>query len=241
MNLVCKIPTRGRPEKFFATLVSFVTKQSEKNNVQYLISIDDDDETMPLESINNTLIDMRVDDICTVISAPRAGKIGSVNRDMEHAMEGWDIVLQPADDWICHGEDWDQRIVEEMELFEDLDGVVWFFDGYNREIDTLCIMGRKYYERFNYIYYPEYRTFWADTEFTEVADLLGKLVFVDEVLFEHQHPDWTHSHGYDGMKRGYDQLYIENDAQEDRDWDEELFHKRQARGFDLGDPEVTGV
>ena len=94
-------------------------------------------------------------------------------------------------------------------------------------------MGKPYYERFNYIYYPEYITFWADTEFTAVADLLDRMVFVPEVLFEHQHPDWTHSHGYDGQKRGYDQLYIDNDKPEDRDFDERLFYERKARNFDL--------
>ena len=152
---------------------------------------------------------------------------------MEHA-PAYDILMQPADDWICHGENWDAWLAIDMaDYFPDLDGVLWYFDGHNRDIDTLCIMGRTYYERFNYIYYPEYITFWADTEFTEVADRLEKLVFIDNVLFEHQHPDWTHSHGYDGQKRGYDELYHENDKQEDRDWDEELFKKRKAENFGL--------
>jgi hypothetical protein len=142
--------------------------------------------------------------------------------------------MQPADDWLALVEGWDKRVVEEMDdCFDDGDGVVWFFDGHNRETDTLSIMGKPYYERFNYLYYPEYITFWADTEFTAVADLLDRLSFVPEVLFEHQHPDWLQSRGYDGQKKGYDQLYIENDKQEDRDFDERLFHERKAVDFGL--------
>jgi hypothetical protein len=67
--------------------------------------------------------------------------------------------MQPADDFTCQYTGWDQRVVEELDVFDDYDGVVWFFDGYQPNIDTLSIMGRKYYERFNYIYYPCYRTF----------------------------------------------------------------------------------
>lgn len=145
----------------------------------------------------------------------------------------YDILMQPADDWKALVYSWDEFIVDEMKFFPDLDGVVWFYDGHQPKIDTLSIMGRKYYERFNYIYYPEYRTFWADNEFTEVADLLDRLIFVPAVLFEHQHPDWMFSQGYDGQKRGYDQLYIENDKPEDKAWDENLFKKRKLNNFGL--------
>jgi hypothetical protein len=230
MKILCKLPTRGRPEKFFATLESLTSRASGDHDIQYLVSIDNDDNTMHTSKVLGKLEAMAGVD---VVSAPRAGKIGSVNRDMAHALDGWDVVMQIADDFICLVDDWDVRIAEEMEAFPDGDGVVWFFDGYNRDTDTLCIMGRKYYDRFGYIYNPDYRTLWADTEFTAVADLLNKLVFCDEVLFRHEHPDWLQSRGYDGQKRGYDQLYIDNDKPEDREWDERLFHERKAKNFDL--------
>tara|TARA_Y100000996_G_scaffold121288_1_gene90912 strand:+ start:1725 stop:2423 length:699 start_codon:yes stop_codon:yes gene_type:complete len=230
MDLLVKFPTRGRCDRFFTVLDSFVEKQSGDHNCHYLVSCDNDDETM-----NNPETIKRLEsyDNLSYYFDDRAGKIGSVNRDMDKA-PNYDILMQPADDWLALVNGWDDRIVEEMDvMFDDGDGVVWFFDGHNREIDTLCIMGKPYYERFNYIYYPEYITFWADTEFTAVADLLGRLSFSPDVLFEHQHPDWLHSHGYDGQKQGYDQLYIDNDKQEDRDFDERLFHERKARDFDL--------
>jgi hypothetical protein len=230
MKILCKLPTRGRPEKFFATLESLTSRASGDHDIQYLVSIDDDDNTMHTSKVLGKLEAMAGVD---VVSAPRAGKIGSVNRDMAHALDGWDVVMQISDDFICLVDGWDNRIAEEMEAFPDGDGVVWFFDGFNRETDTLCIMGKKYYDRFGYIYNPDYRTLWADTEFTAVADLLDKLVFCDEVLFRHDHPDWLHSHGYDGQKQGYDELYMENDKSEDREWDENLFNTRKMKNFDL--------
>lgn len=230
-RILCKIPTRTRPSEFDATLQSFVEMQSSVVKVTYLISLDNDDDSM------REYVDAKkewLEDIgARVVWGERAGKIGSVNRDMEYAPEDYDVVMQTADDFRCLEFGWNSRIMQEISVFDNLDGVVWFYDGFQPNIDTLSIMGRKYYERFNYIYYPEYRTFWADNEFTEVADRLDRLVFCDDVLFVHEHPDWTHSRGYTGVNEGYDELYKENDKPEDRDWDEKLFHDRKANNFGL--------
>lgn len=237
-KILVKFPTRGRPDKFFETLDSFIEKQSGKHSIHYLVSLDEDDETACVSFIDDLkirasegldegfCIDWRY--------APRAGKIGSCNRDMEFAPPNWEIIMQVADDFICHGQNWDDRVVEELEAFEDGDGALWVFDGHQHEMCTLSIMTRKYYERFGYIYYPEYITFYPDREWTEVADKLHRLVFIKDVLFEHRHPDWMGTVcGYAGVNELYDDLYKENDHQEDRDHDEKLFFGRQKRNFDL--------
>ncbi len=239
-NILVKFPTRGRPDAFFRTLDSFIAKQSGKHDIHYLVSLDDDDDTVDASFIDGLKAhgignhSQKLGYCVNWIIGIRAGKIGSCNRDMQFAPPDWDIVMQIADDFICHGEDWDDVIVEELEAFEDKDGALWVFDGYQQEMCTLSIMTRKYYERFEYIYYPEYITFYPDREWTEVADLLGKLVFIKDVLFEHRHPDWMgFGHGYSGANELYDDLYKENDKQEDRDHDEALFNTRKLRNFDL--------
>ncbi len=83
------------------------------------------------------------------------------------------------------------------------------------------------------VYYPEYITWFPDTEFTEVADRLDKLVFIRDTIIEHQHPDWTHAHGHSGDQIGYDELYKENDRDEDRWEDERLFEERKKNNFGL--------
>lgn len=232
MHILCKIPTRSRPEQFIKTLSSFVNNESGLHKITYLISIDYDDDSMDHLVLKKTRELIGKDGI--IVLGSRAGKIGSVNRDMERAPKDYDILMQPADDWMVKKENWDDIVAREVcDSFPDLDGVVWFYDGHQPNIDTLCIMGKPYYERFNYIYYPEYVTFWADNEFTEVANLLDRLSFCEEVVFEHQHPDWIYSNGYDGKFKGYDQLYHENNKQEDRDWDERLFYTRRLINFGL--------
>ena len=230
MDILVKIPTRARTEQFFSVLNLIVESTSGDHNYHYLISCDNDDEQMNNPEVINRLESY---DNLSYYFDERAGKVGSVNRDMDKAPKNYDILMQPSDDSIVVEDDWDKRIVEEMDNFGDGDGVVWFYDGHNQATDTLCIMGRPYYERFNYIYYPGYITLWCDAEFTEAANLLDKLLFIPDVLFEHDHPDWNHSYGYDGQRRGYDQLYTENDNQEHRDADEKLYHERKEINFGL--------
>ena len=57
-------------------------------------------------------------------------------------------------------------------------------------LNTLCILGKKYYDRFGYIYNPEYISVWSDNEFMDVGNILEKQTYFDEVIIQHQHPDW---------------------------------------------------
>jgi hypothetical protein len=230
MKLLIKFPTRARHDKFFEVLDMYYEKLSGDVEYEFLITCDEDDVQM-----NNpdTIKKLESYENLSFYFGARDGKIGACNRDIER-VEDYDIVMQTADDMIPVVNGFDKIIVDEMEdCFPDLDGVLWFFDGYNMNTDTLCIMGRKYYERFGYVYYPEYITWFADTEFTEVADRLDKLAFIRDTIIEHQHPDWTHAHGHNGQQSGYDELYVENDRNEDREYDEELFNRRKMDNFGL--------
>jgi hypothetical protein len=55
----------------------------------------------------------------------------------------------------------------------------------------MSIMGRKYYERFGYIYHPSYQSLWCDNEAMEVAQMLGKYWYMGIQLFDHLHPAYN--------------------------------------------------
>ena len=38
--------------------------------------------------------------------------------------------------------------------------------------------------------YPDYKSLWADNEFMDVANILGKQTFIDIIIIHHKHPDW---------------------------------------------------
>jgi hypothetical protein len=52
------------------------------------------------------------------------------------------------------------------------------------------LLGKKYYNRFGYIYHPDYKSCWSDNEFMTVGNILKKQVYIDQVIIRHEHPDW---------------------------------------------------
>ena len=101
-------------------------------------------------------------------------KIEAVNADMDKVGD-WDVLLLASDDMIPQVKNYDEIIIQKMnEFFPDTDGVLWFNDGNRKDLNTLCILGKKYYNRLNYIYYPEYKSTWCDNEFTDVGNILKK-------------------------------------------------------------------
>ena len=140
-------------------------------------------------------------------------------------MEGseFDIVLLASDDMIPQKRGYDNIIRKDMvNTFEDGDGVLWYFDGYNRKTDTLSIMGKKYYDRFGYMYHPDYITFWADNEFQEVATRLKRIKFFDNVIIKHEHPD-------NNQQVTNDSTYQKNAISGDH----AIYNRREAKNFDL--------
>ena len=151
-------------------------------------------------------------------------KIHAVNRDIDTSGD-WDIILLASDDMIPIKDGYDKIIIEKMkENYPDTDGVLFFNDGYQgRRLNTLCILGKKYYERFNYIYHPDYKSTWSDNEFMSVADILDRQTYFDEVIIKHEHPDWGYGR--------HDSIHQKN--YNDLTHDQKTFINRRNKNFGL--------
>jgi hypothetical protein len=206
--LLIKFPSRSRYQRLLKTFKKYISLAKKPEQIKVIFSFDSDD-TIP-ENISEEL--SSIHSAIQICVGEPLGKIGAVNRDMEHAGE-YDILLLASDDMIPEYPGYDELIREKMfEHFPDTDGVLWFNDGFQKHnLNTLCIMGRKYYQRFGYIYHPAYKSLWCDNEFTEVAASLNKQIYFDTVIIRHVHPVIT--------RVGHDLLYEENDKyfQEDRE------------------------
>jgi hypothetical protein len=120
---------------------------------------------------------------------------------------------------------YDEVIREKMRAhYPDTDGVLWFNDGNRSDLNTLSILGKRYYDRFGYIYNPEYKSMYCDYEFMLVGNILGKQTYFPEVIIRHEHPEY----GY----RELDETYRSNDIPYIKDM--KVFHKRKAMNFDIG-------
>jgi hypothetical protein len=221
MKLLIKFPTRNRKNKFFTVLKKYQKLCEDIDNTFFLITLDNDDEEMnspEVADIFSTFKNLKY------VYGDSTSKIHAINRDLE-TVDEWDIVLLASDDMTPKIKGYDNIIRNKMkEHYPDTDGVLWFNDGHQgNNLNTLCILGKKYYERFNYIYHPEYKSVWSDNEFMLVGNILKKQTYFDEVIIEHEHPDW----GYGGR----DNIHIVNSKNESHD--RNLFLDRKNNNFYL--------
>ena len=221
MRLLIKFPTRNRKSKFFTVLEQYQTLCEDIENTFFLITLDNDDEEMNSPEVVNIFSTFKN---IKYVYGDSTSKIHAINRDLETENE-WDIVLLASDDMTPKVKGYDNIIRNKMkEHYPYTDVILWFNDGHQgTTLNTLSILGKKYYERFNYIYYPEYKSMWSDNEFMSVGNILEKQTYFDEVIIEHEHPDW----GFGGK----DSIHIKNVENETHD--KNLFLNRQSNKFYL--------
>lgn len=200
LRLLIKYPTRSRPEQFLSVLTKMVNTAKHPELLTFLVSFDVDDESM-----NGSILQRasQIHNGITFVAGTSRNKVHAINRDMEMAGD-WDIVVVASDDMIPQVEGWDEEIRNgfmeldsELPNFEtgylghsivypNLDKALWFFDGHQHRICTLVVMGKDRYNKFNYIYHPDYISLWCDNEWTEV----NQPVKNETILFKHEHPAW---------------------------------------------------
>ena len=224
MKILVKFPTRGRRDLFFQTLDLYYSMALDKKNLFFLVSLDNDDPEMSNADVNEKLLSY---DNLKFFYGVSKSKIHAVNRDLDLFMDDFDIIILASDDMIPQILGYDEIIRNKMnEFYPDLDGILFFNDGYRKdELNTLCILGREYYYRFGYIYYPGYVSLFADNEFMKVGYLLNKQIYIDECIIKHEHPD----NGFVGMSR--DNIHVLNNKF--YHFDKSLFEQRKSKNFDL--------
>lgn len=133
-----------------------------------------------------------------------------------------DIIVVMSDDFDCPPQ-WATALLRLTE--GKTDWIAKTPDGIQNWIITLPIMDRAYYNRFGYVYYPEYKHLFCDTEMTCVGDLLQRTIKLD-IHFQHNH--------YSVGKSKKDSISDRADAT----WGqgEALFIERARNNFDLIDP-----
>jgi len=221
MFILVKLPSRGRPQKLMNVLKLYISQANDLTKMSFMITLDSDDSTVTMDLINSLISIHPNVQVHTGISGT---KVKAINRDMEKA-PFFDILLLASDDMIPIVKGYDTIIRDTMyRYYPTTDGVLWFNDGFQKNgLNTLVIMGNKYYKRFGYIYNPIYRTAWCDNEFTQVANLLKKQTYFDQVIIQHQHP----IHGMSQV----DETYIKNDIGGDEDT--ETYNRRKNLKFGI--------
>lgn len=206
-------PSRSRPEMAIYTYARWKGMSSNPSNIEYLMSIDNSDP----------YIDEYMEWYPCALIGNNSSAIEAINVAAEQAKGNLLIVV--SDDFDCPMH-WDKLLLDALEGKEDF--VVKTDDGAQPWIITLPIMDRKYYHRFGYVYNPDYKHMFADTEMTHVGAMLGKTINLP-IKFEHRH--------YTTGAMQKDAINEKNDAT----WNqgEALYLERLKRNFDLDPKEIV--
>lgn len=203
-------PSRGRAQRAHEVATKWIS--SAGVDVEYILSVDIDDPQ--LKEYDKLFKDH------IILTGQNRSAIDAINSAA--SISTGRILVVMSDDFDCPhywGHDLKMRT----------DGLMnWIAktpDGIQKWIITLPIMDRIYYENLGYIYYPEYKHMFCDTEMSCVADLLQKRI---ELKLE-----FTHNH-YSTGKTQKDAI----NERADKTWEqgENLFIERYKNNFGLIDP-----
>ena len=101
-----------------------------------------------------------------------------------------DIFMCTTDDLIFRTHDWDLRIKETFDKYDDKIMYVYPNDGHwGKQLGTHGFVHRRWYEALGYIHPPIFTADYYDNYLMDVCRALGRDMYVEEVLIEHMH--WT--------------------------------------------------
>lgn len=187
-RILFKYASKSRVELFFRGLDSIVDNLHNHEDYSILCSFDVNDAAYRNHEFIERLSQYQNLEYYFGISE---SKICAINRDCALAPP-FSILVNFSDDQVFTQPGFDELIRDEMkQAFPDMDGVLNFKDTNNNgSVMTMTICGVKYFNRFNYIYYNEYKSEYADIEAQEVAKRLGKLKNIPIVISKHLHPKY---------------------------------------------------
>lgn len=202
--------SRSRPDKFFKAIENINNLSKTDHIIAAKLDIDD-------KSMQYTYQSFQLPNLKTYWGTSK-NKIDAINRDIP---DGWDILVNMSDDMVFTKDGFDLDIIKAFD--GDYDQFIHFPDGYTD--DRLCsmsIIGKDYYDRFGYVYHPDYVSLFSDNEAQDVAKELGKYKFINKDIFKHKHPAWCSEIKADAQLTHTQKFYRQ---------DERTYKKRKSCGF----------
>ncbi len=176
MTITCIHPSRQRPYQAFDTCMAWLTKAVDKP-IQYILSLDTDDPQLEeYARVFNQLsgwVRVLINSNRTIVDAVNIGAKKATG----------DLFAVVSDDFACP-DNWDVEL--KKVVGKKTDYVIRTQDGTGSWLITLPILSKAYYQREGFIYNPEYKHLFCDTEYTHKAILMGRVIETD-LLFPHNH------------------------------------------------------
>jgi hypothetical protein len=206
-------PSRSRGNQAASVMSQWLSKADCRDNIEYRIIVDKDDKSgfyYQYHLGNRTLF----------FDNQRGNVVDAINFGALHS--NGNLLIVVSDDFDCP-DHWDTLLLKALQGKSDF--CVKTQDGLQATLMTLPIMDRVYYERFGYIYHPDYRHMFCDQEMTAVAHMLGRAITLP-LMFPHNH--------YSTGKFERDAVTLRNNAT----WQqgERVFNERLKSNFGIEFP-----
>lgn len=174
-------PSRGRWGQ--AEKTAYKWARSADTEIEYLLVVEPDQRVFYTPCLME--LHGKMDGCQMLFENNNESAIEAINYGASQATGN--IIVVISDDFDCPPH-WDTLLLEATENKTDFCAKT--SDGHQDWLITLPIMDRKYYERFGYVYNPDYKHMFADLEMTSVAWMLGRYIELP-LTFKHNHYSLT--------------------------------------------------
>lgn len=213
ISILC--PSRGRPNDLTAMVGTALDLAANPDAVEVIVRLDDDDRR-----IGGYLFLPNI----TYLAGPRRLLSDCWNEAADHA--NGEILMHAGDDIRFRTPGWDRLVVDAMPA--DGIGFVYGRDGFQDErLGTHGFITRRWVDAVGYFVPPLFSSDFNDTWLNEVADRIGRRIYLPELYTEHLHPaagkgEWDQTH-QERLERGaaddVGRIWRETEGLRDRDAD----------------------
>lgn len=220
-DLLIKFPTRARPDKFRTQFERYNNMLSGNFDINFIISMDNDDDKMNNNLIKSWLNSLSSDRIKVFYYyGDSKTKVEAINADVNKHLN-FKVLLLASEDMRPMEKGYDNVIMNDMQkYYPKMDGALHYNDGrVGQRLNTLSIMGITMYMGFGYIYHPAYSSLWCDNEFHDVTKAMNKSTYIDRCIIKHEWVDYT---GKDDLHKRNEKFYTE---------DQRIYLTRRRKGF----------
>jgi hypothetical protein len=176
------IPTYGRPERLAATLESIARTGLDDKDVEVFVRICVED---PCRAAYKALA-MPVSLKCLFVYEKNAQNYGQGIEVLRQFATG-DILMAASDDVLFRTPGWHLTVEEAFAAVPDRLLVAYANDGRGRRKPEHPIVSRRWIDTLGYFMRTEFRHFCVDQWIQELAEDIGRLQYLDQVITEHMH------------------------------------------------------
>lgn len=200
------VPSRKRPDALRRMYQSAL--DTAEGEIECVVYIDNDDDSYDDLDMPNLV----------KVYGPRIVLSSMWNRCQEEA--NGEYYMHCGDDNIFRTQGWDTKILDAFP--DDKIAFVHGRDGSpqdNIPFGTHGFLHKKWVDAVGYFVPPYFSCDWNDTWLNDVSNMIGRHIFVDDVLIEHMHPAWG--------KRSHDNTDAEREERGRNDNVKALYDSKQ--------------